>query len=93
MLARGWLYEYRHFAAQYKLQLHRGRVLQLIKREKIMKTFALVLAAAFFAASFSVHAGNMNAVTNIRKSANPKMNAVTNVMKPQASKRTLKPVK
>ena len=64
-----------------------------MNREKHMKAFKIVLAAMFLATSFSVHAGNLNAVTNILKSDNANMNAVTNVMKPQASKRNLKPVK
>lgn len=60
-----------------------------------MKTITLILAAAFFAASFSVHAGNMNAVTQVatKNNGEGQMNAISNIMKPQASKRTLKPVK
>jgi hypothetical protein len=60
-----------------------------------MKTFTLILTAAFFAASFSVHAGNMNAVTQVatKNDGSGQMNAISNIMKPQASSRTLKPAK
>ena len=61
-----------------------------------MKAFKLILAAAFLATSFSVHADATNATVQVytKNQGNGKWTAISNINKPKpSSSRTLKPVK